>query len=329
MAAREIQRFLEGSTIHGLVHISTAKSKSAKLAWVAIVLVCFAIAVYMITNSYKEWQESPVSTTITTHPITELEFPMVTVCPPRGSNTALNHLLENVRDVNFTEKERNELLDISREVFLETPNKKHAGQMTELLSPENRRSIANGNADMPKVDKQGLITLSSSEPEGSFSTPGFAGSEYKGDFFERPQSLHYVLDFPDTIRDIVEEGELVISIETQGNWSFLPLQDKFQLYKGYYDYLTMAAAAEEFCARLGGHLASVGSQRENDLLVEVAEVKIVWLGGKLLKRTVFGSNGQLNGWMAVYQGTKTGLTLGLHMLQTLVVLRCLVMEVGL
>ena len=84
--------FLEGSTIHGLVYISTAKSRTARAIWVAIVVACFAVAIYMFNDSYTEWQESPVSTTITTHPITELEFPTVTVCPPRGSNTALNHL---------------------------------------------------------------------------------------------------------------------------------------------------------------------------------------------------------------------------------------------
>ena len=121
MASRTIYDFLEGSTIHGLVHISTAKSKTARTTWVAIVVACFAYAIYMINSSYEEWQESPVSTTITTHPITELEFPTVTVCPPRGSNTALNHLLEKVKDVNFTKEERQELLDISREVFIEIP----------------------------------------------------------------------------------------------------------------------------------------------------------------------------------------------------------------
>ena len=103
-----VRDFLEGSTIHGLVHISTAKSKTARATWVAIVVACFAFAIHMITSSYKEWQESPVSTTITTHPITDLEFPTVTVCPPRGSNTALNHLLEKVKDVNFSEVEREE-----------------------------------------------------------------------------------------------------------------------------------------------------------------------------------------------------------------------------
>ena len=130
MSKNAIQNFLESSTIHGLVHISTAKSRAAKAAWVVIVVACFAFAIHMITSSYKEWQESPVSTTITTHPITELEFPTVTVCPPRGSNTALNHLLEKVKDVNFTEKEKQKLLNISKEVFLEIPNKKHFSALT-------------------------------------------------------------------------------------------------------------------------------------------------------------------------------------------------------
>ena len=159
MASIKLQEFLESSTIHGLVHISTAKSKEAKVIWVAIVVACFAIAVHMIVDSYKEWQESPVSTTITTHPITELEFPTVTVCPPRGSNTALNHLLEKVKDVNFTKEERQELLDISKEVFIDIPNKKYAKQMTDLLSIENMRSIANGQANMPEVDKEQGMTI--------------------------------------------------------------------------------------------------------------------------------------------------------------------------
>ena len=95
MAAATIQEFLENSTIHGLVHISTAKSKVARAAWVVIVVGCFAFAIREITTALEEWQESPVSTTITTHPITELEFPEVTVCPPRGSNTAVKLTLSS------------------------------------------------------------------------------------------------------------------------------------------------------------------------------------------------------------------------------------------
>ena len=157
MISSTFHEFLESSTIHGLVHISTAKSQTARAAWVAIVVACFATAIYMITGSYKEWQESPVSTTITTHPISELEFPTVTVCPPRGSNTALNHLLEKVKDVNFTEEERQELLDIADEVFIEIPNKEFAKEMAELVSNDHMRRIVDGFGRMPEVDVLDLL----------------------------------------------------------------------------------------------------------------------------------------------------------------------------
>ena len=274
MASAIIREFLESSTIHGLVHISTAKSGASRAAWAAIVVACFAVAISMITNSYKEWQESPVSTTITTHPINELDFPTVTVCPPRGSNTALNHLLEKVKDVNFTQREKKELLKISREVFIEIPNKNHAQKMTDLLSVENIRSIANGRASMPDMDEQGLITIRSSEPEGTFKTPCFGDSDCNKEFHRKPHFFHYVLDLTDDIVVLVGEGALVLSIHTEGN--FLLQENRLQLYN---DQLK-APAAEQFCVSRGGHLASIGSQEEQDQIEKVANGNWVWLGAK-------------------------------------------------
>ena len=184
-------------TPYGLVYISRAKSREAKAVWVAIVVACFAFAIHMIADSYNEWQESPVSTTITTHPITELDFPTVTVCPPRGTNTALNHILEKVKDVNFTEEERQELLDLSKEVFIRIPNRKQANMISDLLTINNMRSIANRFAKIPQVDKDGIVT--SFDVQGMLRTPGFGNVEYSGDFFHKSSKLHYVLDLPEDI----------------------------------------------------------------------------------------------------------------------------------
>ena len=215
MAAATICEFLGSSTIHGLVHISTAKSKAARAAWVVIVVVSFAFAISMITNAYLEWHESPVSTTITTHPITELGFPAVTVCPPRGSNTAVNHLLEKVKYINYTKEERQRLLNVSRKVFFETPTKVHAEQMVELLSGGNMRSIVNEQASVPEIGQSGLITIRSSELEGSFSTPGFRDPEYRGEFYSTHRSFHYVLDLPDNTGEIVGKGVFVVELENR------------------------------------------------------------------------------------------------------------------
>ena len=287
MAIGTFREFLESSTIHGLAHISTSKSKAGRLAWVVIVVTCFAIAITMITSSYKEWQESPVSTTITTHPISELEFPTVTVCPPRGSNTALNHLLEKVKDVNFNDEERQELLGISNEVFIKIPNKKFAKQMAELVSDDHMRSIVNGQSRMPEVDEEGMITLISFQPEGNFSTPGFLDSDYKGDFFRRPQSLNFVLALPNNVEEMVGEGAPVISMETEGNWTW-SRRGNWNWFQGerfrIHDESMSHDAAEKYCVSQGGHLASVGSERELDQIKKVVEAgkghHRIWLGGR-------------------------------------------------
>ena len=215
MVISQIREFLESSTIHGLVHISTAKSRTARALWATIVVACFASAIWMIQDSYKDWQESPVSTTITTHPINELQFPEVTVCPPRESNTLVNHPLRKVKTVNFTEDERKDLIEMSKQVFI----KSYATKMAELLSIESIRSILNGKTQMPRIDDQGLITLQSKELEGSFRTPGFGSSDYQGDFYSRTQFLHYVLDPLIVRRKITNQSALVITVQSDGSWS--------------------------------------------------------------------------------------------------------------
>ena len=92
LAMENIKHFLETSTIHGLTHISTTR-KHARVFWIAVVVFGFTFSVYLIQQSFKAWDESPVTTTIETLPIANLTFPTVTVCPPRNTFTDLNHHL--------------------------------------------------------------------------------------------------------------------------------------------------------------------------------------------------------------------------------------------
>ena len=109
--------------------------------------------------------------------------------------------------------------------------------------------------------------MRSSEPQGSFSS---ASLDLKNASFE------YELNLPDNIRELVGEGKLVISVETNGNWSFFAPKNKTLLYKEKLN----ASAAEEFCVNQGGHLASVGSEEDQKELDKVAGRKPVWLGGR-------------------------------------------------
>ena len=185
-----------------------------------------------------------------------------------------------VKDVNFTKKERRELLDISWEVFVEIPNKKHAKNAIELLSIDNMRSIAHRKGNIPEIMDGKMITINSFELKGSFKTPGFGDSMYKGDFYNRTHSLHYILDLPDSIGDMVGEGALVISVQSPGNWSYMLQNKRLQKYE---IKLTMYDA-ENYCVTRGGHLVSVGSKEEMDEIIrlgkESSSTGSMWLGGR-------------------------------------------------
>ena len=85
-----VRTFLESSTIHGLTYISTT-GKYAKIFWILIVFAGFIGASLLIKESFDSWYESPIKTTIETLPISEINFPKVTVCPPKNTFTDLNY----------------------------------------------------------------------------------------------------------------------------------------------------------------------------------------------------------------------------------------------
>ena len=95
-----LRTFLETSTIHGLAYISTSR-KYVKSFWILIVMGGFIGAGVLINQSFENWNESPVKTTIETLPITNLKFPKVTVCPPKNTYTNLNYDLMMVQNMTF------------------------------------------------------------------------------------------------------------------------------------------------------------------------------------------------------------------------------------
>ena len=87
---KEFRNFLESSTVHGLSYISTTRN-FARLFWIFVVITGFSGAMFLIHESFKSWDESPVSTTIETLSISKIKFPKVTVCPPKLTYTDLNY----------------------------------------------------------------------------------------------------------------------------------------------------------------------------------------------------------------------------------------------
>ena len=106
-----LKTFLESSTIHGLSYISTTK-RYVRLFWTVIVIAGFTGAGIIIYQSFDDWAENPVTTTLETLPIKELTFPKVTVCPPKNTNTNLNYDLERMKNMTLDDNIRKKLVNM-------------------------------------------------------------------------------------------------------------------------------------------------------------------------------------------------------------------------
>ena len=103
-------------------------------------MVClgFIMAGILIGKSYKEWQEHPVATSITTHPIDDLDFPKVTICPPKNSNTALFHDLVKAGNATLSDERKITLRKTAYDIFIE---KTHYEYVKNMLATSHMGSM--------------------------------------------------------------------------------------------------------------------------------------------------------------------------------------------
>ena len=94
----EIRTFLESSTIHGLVYISTAKKSIVRSIWILVVIGGFSGASFLIYQSFQNWNQNPKRTTTETLPLKGITMPKVTVCPPKSTYTNLNYDLMMIKN---------------------------------------------------------------------------------------------------------------------------------------------------------------------------------------------------------------------------------------
>ena len=283
------KEFLESSTIHGLSYISTAKSRCGRFAWLLVVLVCTTIAFMLISNSYRAWSVAPVSTSTSTHSITKLKFPNVTICPPKGSNTGLNYDLANADNSLLKENDIEELQTYTKHLFIVGPQESFVETMKELRNDENIRNCYIGRDEFTTPHNDRFV-MKTGGLKGSFKSPLF-GEEYLDDYYRRNESHHYTFHFPDNITDIVGEGSFIIELtidtmgETEDGEEYVEYSGlegkgrKGSIAKRTFTQYPVPADnprdAEDKCIAKGGHLASVISEEENQKVTD----NLCWIGG--------------------------------------------------
>ena len=111
-----VRTFLESSTIHGLSYIATTK-RLIKIFWVLVVIAGFTGAGILIYKSILDWQENPITTTIETLPITDINLPKVTVCPPKNTYTTLNYDMKIIENTTLKDDTREYLMKYTLKLF--------------------------------------------------------------------------------------------------------------------------------------------------------------------------------------------------------------------
>ena len=209
------KEFLESSTIHGLVYISTSKSRLLRLLWTAIVLTAFSVALKLISNSYIDWSEDPVSTSVSTHPIEKLAFPNVTVCPPKGFNTALNYDLMKTKNISLSNATRKDLVDEAKNALLNDSYIDFNKLMVAVANPHNLRKMYNKLQSLPQPHGKDGFEVRMWSPSGNISTPWFGnkeGNNFTWDpiFYRTDHTYHYVLDMSTVKAASIEDGAVFV-----------------------------------------------------------------------------------------------------------------------
>ena len=137
---------------------SLLKTRLEKITWLLVVCLGFLGAGILIDKSYKEWQTSPIATSITTHPIEKLNFPIVTLCPPRDSNTTLYHDLVKAGNRTLTDTERVSLRESARTIIMEASQRDYIKKMVAISNLGNMDQVYQGHYSLPKPYKTPPLT---------------------------------------------------------------------------------------------------------------------------------------------------------------------------
>jgi hypothetical protein len=285
------KEFLETSTIHGLVYISTSRTKVLKATWVIIVLVAFITALNLINNSYIEWDKDPVSTTISTKPIHLLPFPNVTVCPPEGYNTALNYDLLESSKATLTQNDIDEMKTSARKVFMMEPYDDFLELIEAVVNPENLQMVYRGLQTVPipnPYSTDGFL-VECRAPNGSISTPWFGEKDaFDPIYYQANHTNMYVLNMQHYDMSNWTGGNLSLVVELEvdtrrDNYNGVEWKETITVTsKGaaktfkWFPKLMTWNGAKQFCeGQIGGSFASILSETEQ----KAVEMKVPTLGG--------------------------------------------------
>ena len=199
-----VQEFLDSSTIHGLSRISQTR-RCSRLFWIFVVIAAFSGAVFLIWTSFLTWSQNPITTTIETLPISQIQFPNVTVCPPEGSFLNLNPDIIQSKNVHLDNRTRNELLDYALNLIQWNFYIEMLTNLSKVHDPARYHNWYHGYSQInfPYYNdymKQLSYTLASSANAGNISTQHF-GKEFNSDRVDGFIYISTDIYYPESVKN--------------------------------------------------------------------------------------------------------------------------------
>ena len=224
---------------------------------------------YLINNSFTDWANSPISTTVSTHPIDELPFPAVTVCPPEGANTGLNYDLMKADEGSLTLENRKEIQNFTKCLFEDKEAKAFTEELIELINQKSLLALYNSeniqNVDVGKagfyLEKNNTFHFDTTTTSGRLTSPWHGKIPPEG-AASKPWSNRYTINFPSKEDNWLGNGTLSLKLDFNKNGTNADLVEIGSVTFTHYMQEKNWTAAEEHCVSKGGHLASVLSRIE-------------------------------------------------------------------
>ena len=175
-----VKKFLESSTIHGMSWISSSRNISRGF-WIVVVFLGFSGAGYLIHESFNNWEQSPISTTEEILPISEIHFPNVTVCPPKGSYLDLNYAMMESQRIKLDSKTRRQLLDDAIDDIQENYYKEIMRNLSKIQDPDRYFNWYKGYTEVgfpyySSTTNELVTKIFTSAVSGNISTQYFGGT---------------------------------------------------------------------------------------------------------------------------------------------------------
>ena len=203
----------------------------------------------------------------------------MTVCPPKGSNTALYHDLVKAGNGNLAEKDKKTLREAAYDIFIKESHKEYANKMLAISNERNLPEVLQGLHSLPEPFNGNGFKIKMWNVNGTITSPWFEG-DFLENYYKEDKEIHVVLEFPDNIKDRIGDGSFEIELEVytreETGWIEAVIMKNYSLHtigKNWFE-------AETECQKDGGSLASVTSEEENIAVSREASTNWVWIGGR-------------------------------------------------